>query len=81
MIKLVKGIANGFKGLIKGIEALVEGVLTLVESLGAMFEWIPELLEFGSGSFLKFIPSVFVPIVSVIMAIFIIKLVMGADNK
>lgn len=74
-------LSDIFDGIVNGFATLIEGVLTLVESLGAMFAWIPQLLSFASGSFLKFIPNAFLAVVSVLMVIFICKLVLGGSNK
>lgn len=77
----MKKILSAINFVVDGLKALVEGVLTLVESLGAMLKWIPELLNFATGAFLNYIPVAFLSLVAVLIAIYVIKLTLGGDNK
>lgn len=78
MIGWLKSI---FKGITNGFNTLIEGVMTIVESLSALFEWVPELNNFVKGEFLNYIPLAFVSVVSVLMVIFIVKIIIGGDNN
>lgn len=79
--KLFNLVKNFFVDVAEFAEVVVEGIKTIVESFAAMFEWIPRVLSFASGSFLNFVPIAFAGVVSVVVVVFLLKLVLGGSNK
>lgn len=81
MKKLFALIKNFFTDFAEFAEVLIEGVKTIVESFASMFKWIPQVLTFANGNFLNFIPLAFAGVVTVVVVIFLLKLVLGGSNK
>ncbi len=61
--------------------ALIAGVETLVESLGAMLAWIPQIMTFGTTTVMRYVPNAYVVVIFIILVIYVVKIVLGADNK
>lgn len=70
----MQGIINGFNEVIGALKALVEGTMMLIK-------WIPQSLAFASNAgIVSAIPALFLPCATVILVIYLIKVVLGGDN-
>lgn len=70
----MQAIINGFQEIIGALKALVEGTMMLIK-------WIPQALAFtSSNAIASAIPSIFLPTATIILVIYIIKVVLGGDN-
>lgn len=70
----MQAIINGFTEIIASLKALLEGTMMLIK-------WIPQALAFANTQAITAsIPAIFLPCATVILIIYIIKIVLGGDN-
>lgn len=71
----INGIIDYLNSIITGIQYLVDSVLNFVR-------WIPSILSFTfGGSFLFLLPASLIGICIVVVAIYIIRIIVGGENK
>lgn len=60
-----------------------QGIVQLVDSLLSLLSWIPIMLRMSasSGNFMLFVPATLLPIATIIAVFYVLRILMGADNK
>lgn len=67
--------------IINGIKTLLSNIVLLVESVFAFFKWLPTVFAFTSVEGpITFIPAALQGAVAIVVVVYIIKIVLGADN-
>lgn len=73
-------IEQGFKSIGQGIGDIIDFLRQIVEGALDFLKWLPYLASFTS-SMTKFIIPEFAVIAVVVITIYVIKIIVGGDNK
>lgn len=89
----MSSIINGFQAILDFFSnignAIIDGISSLLSllhvfssGLYSLIKWIPQILAFDDQSmFMSYIPSMFLAPAVVIVVIYVLKIILGADTK